>query len=420
MTRHLTQPLLLLTVAMAIGLSVRVDLHATEPAEPFLEKQNLFEARTGGYWTCRIPGIAVTRTNVVLVTTEARPGRGGDYDYNDVLMRRSTDGGRTFGPIVKRVDHTTYGDGPVSNFVMIPDRDSGRVVAVFCHDYARVFTMHSDDDGATWSKPAEITGAFEEFKSDYPWRVCATGPGHGTQLQSGRMIIPVWLSDGSGKEFGKGKHRGHRPSIASLICSDDRGKTWRRGGIVCRHGDVVDGATVVNPSETIAVELADGSVMFNMRSESQRRRRLVAISRDGVSGWAGHRWDPELLEPVCMAGLIRHSWPENGRPGRILFANPSNLENELIRPGGNLAHDRKRLTVKLSRDDGRTWPVSRILEPGPSGYCDLAVLADGTILCLYEADIVTRMCDDRYVRLARFNLSWLTGSEAVQKPSPTK
>lgn len=389
-------------------LFVSLDLRATESSAPFLEKVDLFEARTNGYWTCRIPGIAVTKSDAVLVTTEARPGKGGDYDFNDVLLRRSTDGGRTFAPIVKLVDHTTYGEGPVSNFVMIPDRDTGRVVALFCHDYARVFTLHSDDDGLTWSKPIEITAAFDEFKTDYPWRVCATGPGHGTQLRSGRMIVPVWLSDGSGQEFGRGKHRGHRPSIVSLVFSDDRGQTWKRGQIVSRHGDVVDGAPVVNPSETVAAELADGRVLFNMRSESPIRRRLVALSRDGVSDWTDHHWDQSLLEPVCMASLIRYAWPEGARPGTILFANPDNLENDLIRPGGSLAHDRKRLTVKLSRDNGTTWPVSRVLESGPSGYSDLAVLADGTILCLYEADLVTRMCDDRFVRLARFNLPWLT------------
>ena len=104
-----------------------------------------------------------------------------------------------------------------------------------------------------------------------------------------------------------------------------------------------------------------------------------------------------------MASLLRTDWPKAGQPGRILFANPDNLENELIPPGGNLAHDRKRLTVKLSYDDGGTWPVSRILEAGPAGYSDLACLRDGTVLCLYECDIVDRMCDDRYLRLARFD-----------------
>ena len=119
-------------------------LAALHTAGPFIEKHNLFETRQDGYWTCRIPGLAGTKNNVVLVTAEARPGKGGDYDCNDLLMRRSTDGGRTFAPAVKRVDHKTYGEGPVSNFVMIPDRATGRLHAVFCHDYARVFALRSE------------------------------------------------------------------------------------------------------------------------------------------------------------------------------------------------------------------------------------------------------------------------------------
>lgn len=372
-----------------------------------MHKQDLFEARKHGYYTCRIPGLAVTKTNVVLATCEARPGNGGDYDYNDVLLRRSTDGGRTFSPFVKLVDHTEHGEGPVSNFVMIPDRDSGRVVAVFHHDYARAFTLHSDDDGATWSELVEITEVFERFKSDYPWQVCANGCGGGLQLRNGRMIVPVWLSDSSGTD--QPGHRAHRPSDVTLIFSDDGGTTWERGEFVCRHGQVIDGEPVIYPSETTAAELSDGRVMFNMRSESKRRRRVIAVSPDGVSGWSGHRWDEALLDPVCMGSLRRYDWPEGGHPGHLLFTNPDNLENEMVPPGGNLAHDRKRLTIKVSADDGQTWPWSRILEEGPAGYSALAVLDDGTALCLYEADIVTRMCDDRYVRLARFDLDWVRG-----------
>lgn len=378
-----------------------------------LEKQDLFEARQHGYHTCRIPGIAVTNRGTVLVTGEARPGGGGDYDYNDVLMRRSTNGGKTFDPFVKRVDHKDYGEGPVSNFVMIPDRETERVHAVFCHDYARVFYMCSDDDGVSFSDPVEITEVFEQFRNEYDWQVCATGPGHGLQLRNGRLIVPVWLSDSSAGDMGP-KHRGHRPSDVTLIYSDDHGASWQRGEFVARNGTEFEGTTVVYPSETAAVELEDGSVLFNLRSESTNNRRLIAVSPDGASDWQIRGFDPVVNEPVCMASLIRQSWTSSTEPGRILFVNPDTLDKEMRRvidpnPESKPHCDRKNLTVRLSEDDCQSWTRSRVLEPGPAGYSDLAILPDGTILCLYECDIVERIHDDRYLRLARFDLEWVRG-----------
>jgi sialidase-1 len=376
-------------------------------AAPVLEKQDLFQAGNEGYFTYRIPGMVVTRGGVVLVTVEARRGRGGDWDENDVLLRRSVDRGRTWQKPRLLVANKTYGPGPISNFVMIADRD-GTVHAVYCYDYRRVFYLKSADDGASFSAPVEITAAFEGLRREYPWKVIATGPAHGTQLRSGRMIVPIWMSDGSGKEMGKGK-LGHRPSAVGLVYSDDHGCTWHTGEIVCRHGD-----RICNPNETVMVELADGRVLFNIRSESKENRRLVSISPDGIGRWSEPRFEPALLEPVCMASLIRATWPAPAVPSRILFANPDNLENELVRPGGSLAHDRKRLTVKMSLDECRTWPVSKVLEPGPSGYSDLALLPDGSVLCAYECGMVERrMTISRAVTLAHFNLEWL----ATRHPS---
>src|SRR5690606_5026964 len=101
-------------------------------------------------------------------------------------------------PVVRCDD---YGSGPLSNFVLIADRHTHDVHALYCHTYARVFAMCSADDGATFSAPVEITAALEAFRERYPWRVIATGPGHGIQLDHGRLVVPVWLSDGSGGEF---------------------------------------------------------------------------------------------------------------------------------------------------------------------------------------------------------------------------
>ncbi len=368
----------------------------------FCEKIDLFKARKDGYHICRIPGITVTKNNVVIVTAEARPGVGGDYDFNDVVLRRSFDGGKTFTPAVKIVDHTMYGDGPASNFVMIPDMDTGRIIAVYCHDYARVFTMYSDDDGATFSTPVDITSVFDEFKSEYPWRVCATGPGHGITLRNGRLIIPIWMSEGTGTEMGN-NHRGHRPSAISLIYSDDKGITWQRGAMICRHNDICGEETIFNPSETIAVELSDGTVMFNIRTESKIHRRLIAVSDNGVDNWKITGFDDALLEPICMASIIRRDWQNNDKPGHIIFANPDTLEQTLT----TWALDRKNLTIKCSTDDAKMWQCSKVLEPGPSGYSDLAVLADGTMLCFYEADMIEHVCDSKYLRLAHFDLEWI-------------
>lgn len=370
-----------------------------------LAKQDLFTAGAGGYHICRIPGLCVTPGGAVLASVEARRGGGGDYDDNDVLLRRSTDGGRSWDAPRRVAANADYGPGPVSNFVMVADAATGQVQALFCHDYARVFALSSPDDGATWSAPREVTPVFTAFRSDYPWRVVATGPGHGTRLRSGRLVVPVWLSDGSGTEMGPG-HRGHRPSAVALVYSDDHGQTWRRGDLVCRHGDTVAGCTVVNPSETVMAERADGSVLLNLRSESARQRRLTAVSADGVRGWCAFRWDEALLEPICMAALVRHSWPDAGQPGRLLFANPDTLEKTMAA----WACDRKRVTIKLSEDDGRSWCAARVLEAGPSGYSDLAVLPDGTALCLYECGDLSRMGETRAVTLARFDLAWLTGA----------
>jgi len=389
-------------------------------AEPGLHKTDLFEAGKEGYALYRIPGIVATAKGTLLAYCEARKSSGNDWDQIDILLRRSTDGGKTWeprrkvvqveGPIEKNPVALAQkvgkpGDITYNNPVAITDRKTGDVHFLFCVEYMRCFYCRSQDDGVTFSKPVEITACLEAFQKDYAWKAMATGPAHGIQLTSGRLVVPVWLSTGTGGNA-------HRPSIMSVIYSDDHGKTWKAGEIVAR-----DGEGIINPNETVVVQLADGRVMLNIRSESKEHRRLVSFSKDGATTWSKPVFADDLLEPICMASIVRFS--VKPARNRLLFANPHNLEQARGKPNPGQPRDRKNLSVKLSYDEGRTWPISKTLEAGFSGYSDLAVSPDGTIFCFYERGSTDGKSSYRtgLLTVARFNLEWLTdGKDSLATP----
>lgn len=174
---------------------------------------------------------------------------------------------------------------------------------------------------------------------------------------------------------------------------------YRVPGILCTQRGVI--LATVEARRDTGGDWGDNDILL----------RLIASSPDGAHNWQIEKWDESLREPVCMGSLLRLSQQSAQGTPLIIFANPDNLENELTPMGHALAHDRKRLTVQLSADDCESWTVSRVLEPGPSGYSDLAQANDGTLLCLYENGMVERMTDTRYVTVARFDLAWLRGNE---------
>ena len=147
-----------------------------------------------------------------------------------------------------------------------------------------------------------------------------------------------------------------------VILSDDRGEHWKLGGST---GSATD--------ECEVVERSDGSLLLNMRNNCGRKcpARATAVSRDAGLTWSKVEHDPALVEPECQAS-IRRLAAAGGKGPAILFSNPAD------------AHQRRKMTVRLSRDEGRTWPASKVLWPQAAAYCCLAVLPDGTILCFYE------------------------------------
>ncbi len=371
-------------------------------AAPLLETSDVFPQKMAGIARYRIPGIVVTAKGTLLAYAEARKNNSSDWGEIEIHLRRSLDGGKTWeaGKKIAHVGDRLEGnprkqsggeqEQTVNNPVAIVDRTTGAIEFLYCINYARCFSMRSTDDGVTWTTPVDITATFEPFRAKYDWKVIATGPGHGLQLKSGRLVVPIWLA--------YGKIGDHKPSAAATIYSDDHGKTWKAGDIAFPNaGEFGD------PNETMITTLADGRVMLVARNVSKANRKLVSTSADGATGWSTPKFHDQLWEPICMASIVAHPT----QPGTQLYSAPHTLGRDAAGnevPAGR--GKRENLSIKLSRDDGKTWPVNKTLDPGPSAYSDLAVLPDGTVLCLYEknSDIVA----------ARFNLEWLAGAPAAR------
>jgi sialidase-1 len=368
---------------------------AKTPATWGVEKIDLFRAGEDGYAMYRIPGIVITSRGTILVYCEARAGHG-DWTRQDVMLRRSTDGGRTWSPPRKMAEAPAdLAPNPAAasqglerdnkltahNALAIADAEPGVVHFLYHVEYARIFYRRSDDDGDTWSAPREITSVLDGFRDRYDWQVVGNGCGHAIQLRHGphrgRLLLAVWLSTGTG-------NHAHRPSDVAVIYSDDRGATWQCGDFIARNGDLsLEGDQIVNPSETMLVELTEGRVLANLRTESPRNRRLLSLSPNGHSGWSKPKFHEDLLEPICMGSMVRLD-----DEGTILFSNPDNLLVGNRRGASGRNRDRRNVTIKRSDDGGDSWRTTHVVESGPGGYSDLAVGPGGTIYCFYERGAV--------------------------------
>lgn len=371
------------SIAWAGGLIASV-LGGGAPAQH--ETSDVFISGIDGYHTYRIPSLLVSRRGTLLAFCEGRKDDRRDHGDIDLLIKRSSDGGRTWSK-----SQIVYEEGgtakiTIGNPCPVIDAATGTIWLSFCRNNSDVLMTKSADDGVTWSAPADITQRVK--RPGWDWY--ATGPGVGIQLTRGpargRLVIPC---DHREEVNGESVMHSH------VFYSDDSGATWSLGGSAGPH-----------TNECQVVELADGSLMLNMRNywgRAGNRRdrdamRAVSISADGGETWGAIAFDATLIEPVCQASFIRHSWPGPGSRSSLLFSNPAS------------ASDRRGLTVRMSYDEGKTWPVSRVLHPGPAAYSCLATLADGRIACLYEAG--EKHAYEKIV-CARFTLEWLTGESSA-------
>lgn len=353
-----------------------------------LEKTVVFRSGEEGYAIFRIPAIVRHTDGSLLAFCEGRRNGGADFGDIDIVMKRSSDQGRSWGPlqVVASAGQLQAGNPAPVVDQLDPRFPSGRIFLFYNtgnnHEgevrkkkgLREVWYTTSVDGGANWTEPVNITlqvhrpndtAANPLYRFSEDWRSYANAPGHATQFTSGprkgRIYVPANHSAGPPQpRFLDYKAHGYY--------TDDHGLQFQLSEVVERPGS----------NEATAAFLGDNRLMLNMRNQSgSPRQRIIAISNDGGDQWDTVYNDPHLPDPVCQGSLLELSIRK--RRQRLAFSNAADTL------------ERNKLTVRISRDGGLSWYKNILVEKGTEGtkkdiaaYSDLVKLGRRTLGLLYE------------------------------------
>lgn len=332
---------------------------ATNNSYTFIYKKN-----DNGYACFRIPAIVKTKSGTLLAFAEARKFGCGDEGEIDLVVKRSSDNGKTWSDL-QVIRHDT--GNTCGNPAPVVDKNGkihllmtwnlgtdaiGTINAGTSKDTRRVYYTASSDDGVNWSSPKEITSDVK--KPEWGWY--ATGPCHGIQLakgaHTGRLVIPC-----DNIEL---KNQGGRGQ-AHLIYSDDDGTTWKLGGVTPD--------SKLSPNESTVAELSNGDLLLNCRCSNNNNLRIISKSTDGGLSLSPPVSATGFIDPVCQGSILS---AEIKGVHTLFFSNPASTSRE-------------NMTVKMSVDDGNSWPKKYVVHTGPSGYSDIVILSDSQIGIFFEA-----------------------------------
>lgn len=346
--------------------------------QPILQAQTpVYTSGTEGYASFRIPAIIQAPNGDLLAFCEGRVQNAGDFGNIDLVLKTSSNRGRTWSalrvlidvdylqagnpaPVVDRTD-PRFPNGRIFLFYNTGNNHEGEVRQG--KGKREVLFITSIDNGKNWSSPTNITDQVHRTDRPYDWRSYANTPGHALQFEKGKYRGRLYVAANHSSGDPRGRFEDYQ---AHGFYSDDHGQTFHLSESVALPGS----------NESTAAELSNDRLLLNSRNQKgDVRARIVSISNNGGVTWDTTYFDRQLPDPVCQGSLLNLNWKKG--KAVLAFSNPASINK------------RDSLTVRISKDEGKTWTRSILVDPSAGqgdhqAYSDLIALKRNELGILYE------------------------------------